>query len=225
MPLLLLDLDDTLLDRAAAFRRWAEVFLRERGIYSARTMSRIVGVDDSGRTRRWKVLEQVRVELGVRDTLEELLAGYEMHFPAAFDPLAPETAAALDDARARGWTVGVVTNGDHIQERKIVLSGVDRHIDGWIASDLVGYAKPDPEIFRIAARQLGATLEGGWMVGDLPTTDIAGAVAAGISSVWLHHGREWAEVGFRPTLIAGSVPEAVDGVLSADAPAAGAAGP
>jgi putative hydrolase of the HAD superfamily len=225
VPLLLLDLDDTLLDRAAAFRRWAELFLRERGLYGAETLSWIVGVDDGGRSPRQSVLERVRTGLGVRETPQELLAHYQTHFPAAFEPLAPETAAALDDARARGWTVGVVTNGDRIQERKIVLGGVDRHIDGWIASGLVGYAKPDPEIFRIAARRLGGTLDGGWMIGDLPGTDIAGAVAAGLSSVWLHHGREWPEVTFRPTLIAGSVPEAIEGALSADAPAAGAAGP
>lgn len=32
MPLLLCDLDDTVLDRAATFRRWVEGFLARRGL-------------------------------------------------------------------------------------------------------------------------------------------------------------------------------------------------
>jgi FMN phosphatase YigB (HAD superfamily) len=33
----------------------------------------------------------------------------------------------------------------------------------------------------------------GWMVGDSPAADIAGARAAGLTAVWLHRGRVWDE--------------------------------
>jgi putative hydrolase of the HAD superfamily len=213
MPLLLLDLDDTLVDRAGAFRRWVEGFLRERGLFTADRLERLLALDDSGRLRRQAFLARMIEQLELQVALDEVLAGYEVDFIAQFQPVVPATLTALEQARARGWTIGVVTNGDHLQERKIRRAGLEGYFDGLIASDLVGYKKPDPEIFRIAARQLGGSLDGAWMVGDLSSTDIAGAVAAGISSVWIHHGRQWEEIGFRPTLIAGSAAEAVGLVL------------
>jgi FMN phosphatase YigB (HAD superfamily) len=53
----------------------------------------------------------------------------------------------------------------------------------------VGVRKPDARIFKIAASQTGATLLGGWMVGDHPAYDIAGGIAAGLSTVLIgnHH--------------------------------------
>jgi putative hydrolase of the HAD superfamily len=213
LPLLLLDLDDTLIDRAGAFGRLAEGFLREQGLFTPERLAHLVAMDDYGRFRRRAYLAWMVEHLGLETALDEVLAGYEIDFIAQLGPAAPATLAALEGARARGWAIGVVTNGDHLQERKIRQAGLERYIDGLIASDLVGHQKPDPEIFRIAARQLGGTLDGAWMVGDLASTDIAGAVAAGISSVWIHHGRQWYEPGFQPTLMAGSAAEAVCLVL------------
>jgi putative hydrolase of the HAD superfamily len=213
VPLLLLDLDDTLVDRAGAFRRWAEGFLRQRELLSPETLAHLVAMDDYGRLRRRPFLAWMIEELALQAAVDEVLAAYEIDFVAQFEPAVPATLAALEQARARGWTIGIVTNGDHLQEQKIRRAGLDGYFDRLIASDLVGHQKPDPEIFRIAALQLGGTLEGAWMVGDLSTTDIAGAVAAGISSVWIHHGRQWEEPGFRPTLIAGSAAEGIGLVL------------
>jgi FMN phosphatase YigB (HAD superfamily) len=49
--------------------------------------------------------------------------------------------------------------------------------------------KPDARIFAIAAEGAGATLDGGWMVGDHPTYDIAGGINANLSTIRIgdHH--------------------------------------
>ena len=215
MPLLLCDLDDTLLDRAAAFRSWAEALVAAHG--APGLLERVLAIDASGRVRRWDMAARVRRELDLGMSEADLLTAYERDFIARFGPhsLAPATAEALDAARARGWTVGVLTNGDAIQVEKITRSGLDAHIDGWCLTDEIGYQKPDPEAFRIAASQLGTTLDGAWMIGDIETTDIAGAVAAGMSSVWISHGRDWPLEEFQPTMSARSAAEAVGLVLDA----------
>ena len=51
------------------------------------------------------------------------------------------------------------------------------------------------------------------MIGDAAESDIAGAAAAAIDSVWLSRGREYPAGYARPTLIADSFPQAVDLVL------------
>lgn len=214
MPLLLCDLDDTLLDRAGAFRAWAEALLATRGLDG--WLDRVLAIDHAGRVRRWDMVARVCAEVPLGVSEAELLAAYERDFIASFGPhsLLPETAAALERARAAGWTIGVLTNGDAIQVEKIRRSGLDGYLDGWCLTDEIGHQKPDPEAFRIAAAQLGTTLEGAWMIGDVETTDIEGAVAAGIPSVWISHGRNWPVREFHPTMRAGSAAEAIDLVLS-----------
>lgn len=188
--------------------------LAERG--AGHALERVLEIDSLGRVRRWDMIARVCAELALGVSEAELLASYQRDFILAFGPhsLAPETASALDRARASGWTVGVLTNGDGLQVQKIVRSGLGAHLDGWCLTDEIGYQKPDPEAFRIAAAQLGTTLEGAWMIGDIETTDIAGAVAAGISSVWIPNGRDWPLREFQPTMCAESAAEAIDLVLS-----------
>lgn len=213
MPLLLCDLDDTLLDRAGPFRRWSEAFLRKRGVYSPERLAWMLKVDDRGRIRRWQMLDEIRLGLGLEESVDEMLKDYEATFAPEFTPVDPAVASALDRARSSGWKVGVVTNGDQIQAEKMTRAGLWPHVDQLIASDLEGVQKPDPELFRIAARRLGGTLEGAWMIGDQPVTDIAGAIAAGIESVWVRLEPDWPDHGFVPTLIASSTPEAIGMVL------------
>ncbi len=124
-------------------------------------------------------------------------------------------------ARAAGWTLGIVSNGGTgAQLEKIRRTGLGPMVDGWVISEEADCLKPDPLIFEIAARRCGVAPTGDWathtwMVGDHAPADIAGAELAGLRSVWLHHGRPWAEPGYRPTLKAAGLPEAVGQVLAA----------
>ncbi|MEU6972509.1 HAD-IA family hydrolase [Kitasatospora aureofaciens] len=219
MPLLLFDLDNTLLPRDAAFRAWAQDFLSEHRL-PPRDLDWFVTLDGGGYVPRSTVLSAVRRRYGLDASVDFLLAHFRrginshIHCPARH-------IEALRTARAAGWTLGIVSNGGtRPQLEKIRRTGLGPLVDGWVISEEADCVKPDPLIFEIAARRCGIRPVGDWtahtwMVGDHAPADIAGAELAGLRSVWLHHGRPWAENGYRPTLRAAGLPEAVSLVLAA----------
>lgn len=94
----------------------------------------------------------------------------------------PDTLAAL---RAAGHRLGVVSNWPATLEATLARAGIRDQFAVVIASATVGYAKPHPQIFRIAAERLGVAAQTTLYVGDSVAHDIAGAAAAGIDAVLL----------------------------------------
>ncbi|MFE2110596.1 HAD-IA family hydrolase [Kitasatospora sp. NPDC059463] len=219
MPLLLLDLDNTLLPRDAAFRAWAQDFLTERALPPA-DVDWLVTIDGGGYVPRSTVLSAARRRYGLDESLDRLLAHYR-HGINSYINCPARNIDALRAARAAGWTLGIVSNGSTgPQLEKIRRTGLGPMVDGWVISEEADCLKPDPLIFEIAARRCGVTPTGDWaahtwMIGDHAPADIAGAELAGLRSVWLHHGRPWAEPAYRPTFKAAGLPEAVGQVLAA----------
>ncbi|MET9617583.1 HAD-IA family hydrolase [Kitasatospora indigofera] len=219
MPLLLFDLDNTLLPRDAAFRAWAHDFLTELGLPPAE-LDWLATIDGGGYVPRSTVLSAARRRYGLDHSIDSLLAHYRrginshIHCPTRH-------MDALRAARAAGWTLGIVSNGGtRPQLEKIRNTGLGPLVDGWVISEEAQCLKPDPLIFEIAAHRCGVAPTGDWasdtwMIGDHAPADIAGAELAGLRSVWLHHDRPWSEPGYRPTLSARGLPEAVGLVLSA----------
>lgn len=214
MPLLLLDLDNTLLDRAGPFRAWGERFLA--GVGAPPTdIDWLLSIDADGLTDRWDVADAVRDRYGLRipsiDLVEELHDGVVANI--RLDPL---VACALRIADGAGWTPVVVSNGGvRQQEAMIRRTGLDRFVADWVISEEVGVSKPNPRIFALAARRVRLPLRGAWVVGDGPEADIGGAAAVGLPSVWLHRGRSWVDDRFAPTRTADGLIAAVATVLAA----------
>jgi putative hydrolase of the HAD superfamily len=207
VPLLLLDLDNTLLDRAGAFRGWAEDFVAAVGA-PASDVEWILDVDADGLTDRWDVAEALRdrylLRISIIDLVESLRDGVLRN--TRLDPL---VACALRIAGDAGWVPVVVSNGDtRQQEAKIRQTGLDRYLADWVISEEAGVSKPNPRIFGIAADRARMRLGGAWMVGDSPEADIGGASAVGLPSVWLHRGRQWSDPRYAPT-------HTVDGPIAA----------
>jgi putative hydrolase of the HAD superfamily len=213
VPLLLVDLDNTLIDRAGAFDRWARDFASARG-GDAADARWLTAADRDGLEPRERLAGLIaeRFGLGAGDesgVLAELRGGL-------VGQLAADDAViqALRRARAAGWAPFVVTNGTVAQqERKLRHTGLDREVAGWVVSEGAGLRKPDPAIFRFAAAQAGQSLDGGWMIGDSAQADIEGARGVGLPGVWLHRGRPWPLTSFEPGHVADSFPDAVDIVL------------
>ena len=110
MPLLLVDLDNTLIDRAGAIGRWAREFASARG-GSAADAQWIVAADRDGLEPRERLAAIIseRFELDERDRVglvDELRGGLVRQTVAD-----SAVARALRDARAAGWVPFVVTNG------------------------------------------------------------------------------------------------------------------
>ncbi|WP_405892957.1 HAD family hydrolase [Streptomyces sp. NBC_00104] len=217
MPLLLLDLDNTLIDRDAAFRDAAAAFLAEHGLPDA-DLAWVTAVDAGGYTPRHEVgaaltdrYENAVPPAAVRALLDTGAADRVV--------LAPATREALEKARAGGWTPVIVTNGRTVQqEAKIRNTGLDRLVQGWVVSEAVGHKKPEPEIFHAAAATVGPALPSACVIGDSPHADIAGAEALGLRSVWVANGRAWAQDAYRPTYIAADVTAAIDHVIDTRTP-------
>ncbi|WP_326563587.1 HAD family hydrolase [Micromonospora peucetia] len=214
MALLLLDLDNTLLDRAGPFRAWGERFLAGIGAPPA-DIDWLLSIDADGLTDRWDVADAVRDRYGLRvpsiDLVEELHDGVVANI--RLDPL---VACALRIADEAGWTPVVVSNGGaRQQEAMIRRTGLDRVVADWVISEEAGVSKPNPRIFALAARRARLSLRGAWVVGDGPEVDIGGAAAVGLPSVWLHRGRSWVDSRFAPTRTVDGVIAAVAAVLAA----------
>lgn len=214
MPLLLCDLDDTVLSRRDAFREWAAAYVEARRL-PAEGFDWLVAADDDGYTPREEFFSSIvaNFDLPVRPetVAEDYYEGFIPRFSCAAD-----VAEALARARRAGFRVGIVTNGDQrAQEGKIRAAGLAPLVDAVCISGVEGIAKPAREIFELAAARCAGELEAGWMIGDNPMTDIAGARSCGMRAVWIRHGRSWPEdLGFRPDHQADGFAEAVDLVLA-----------
>ncbi|MDZ5444096.1 HAD-IA family hydrolase [Micromonospora sp. 4G57] len=207
MPLLLLDLDNTLLDRTGAFRAWGERFLDSVGAPGT-DIEWLLSVDADGLTDRWDVADAIRDRYGLRipsiDLVDELHDGVVAN--TRLDPLVACALRIADDA---GWVPVVVSNGAvRQQDAMIRRTGLDRYVADWVISEEAGVSKPNPRIFALAAQRARMPLRGAWVVGDSPEADIGGAAAVGLPSVWLHRGRTWSDSRFAPT-------RTVDGLIAA----------
>lgn len=134
--------------------------------------------------------EAIATERGRPAALGRALAGEyaERRDHGAVDPLpgVPEVVRAL----AGEGRVGLVTNGGpEMQWDKLRTLGLE---DGFEVIVFAGHhnetwghvpAKPDPEPFRVACDALGVAPERTAHVGNAPEADVAGAAAAGLTSV------------------------------------------
>src|SRR5690606_10059742 len=92
--------------------------------------------------------------------------------------------SSLKDADIR---LGLVTNGaSDTQRGKLQALGIEPYFTAVVVSGEMGIAKPDPRVFASALAQLGVEPAAACHVGDNLTTDVAGANAAGMVSVWLN---------------------------------------
>jgi FMN phosphatase YigB (HAD superfamily) len=214
MPLLMCDLDDTLVERPPLFRAWAEEFAKAHG-QPAELVEWLVEQDHGGHRSRHEFLAAVAERTGHDVPVEQFLEDYNDRLGGSYR-LTHGVREALDLVRDRGWRFAVVTNGPtQVQTHKITSAGIDLLADAVCISEEVGVSKPDPLIFRTAAERAGSTLEGAWMLGDNLDADIAGAHGVGARSVWVKRDYDWLtyDAGTEPDLVAESFPDAVRLVL------------
>ncbi|MGW5420210.1 HAD family hydrolase [Streptomyces sp. NPDC003943] len=191
ISLVLFDLDSTLIDRQIGLDSWVREFstVRELPEPSARVISDIL------RARAHpQDFVRVKLALGLADSVDSLWRSYvsgmaqQVHcYDGVLD--------GLRSLKADGWSIGIATNGaPDIQYAKLDGAGLSELVDGVCASGEVGRRKPDRTVFEVAARRCGARLEdGGWMVGDNPSTDMEGGRAAGLRTLWVSGERQWPE--------------------------------
>ncbi|MEV1073751.1 HAD family hydrolase [Micromonospora parva] len=215
--LALFDLDDTLVDRTAAFHIWAQEFVVDHSLDEG-SLSFLLNSGERHSGPMGGFFETIRRALGLTDPVERLWAQYRRRMPELVS-CRPRDMAALAQLREAGWRVGIVTNGmTDSQLGKLRQTGLDELVDGWCISEEAGLRKPDPAIFQLAAARCAAERPSiGWMVGDNLQHDVVGARAAGLGAIWIRPNGILAPevVSITPDHIVGTVAEAATVILTA----------
>ncbi|MFD5952007.1 HAD family hydrolase [Streptomyces collinus] len=214
MPLLLLDLDNTLVDRDAAFRAAVGDFLADHELPQS-DLAWVMAIDASGYTARVEVAAALTDRY--RDVVPTAAIRVLLDNGAADRVVLAHSARdALGKATAKGWTCAIVTNGRTTQqEAKIRKAGLDQLVHGWVISEAVGHKKPEPEIFQAAASAVSAPSRARGSSAISPHADIAGAHTLGLRSVWVADGRAWTQDSYQPTYIAEDVASAINHAIKA----------
>jgi putative hydrolase of the HAD superfamily len=132
-----------------------------------------------------QVAEQMDV-LGLRDPALEAAVVADVYASAAASlALSREVLASL----RRDLRLGVVSNFTGALERVCLEAGLLPLVSAVVDSARVGLAKPDPEIFLLAARRLGLAPADCVVVGDSFDRDVVPAKAAGMQAIWLRGPR------------------------------------
>jgi putative hydrolase of the HAD superfamily len=104
---------------------------------------------------------------------------------AATWELYPDTIGTLQQIRAAGIDLGVVSNFDSRLHRVLAALGLSALFQSVTISTEVGAAKPDRQIFQLALTKHGCAPTQAWHVGDSFEDDYGGAIAAGLKGIWL----------------------------------------
>lgn len=91
-----------------------------------------------------------------------------------------ETPPYLDELRARGYLLGVISNSNGTLEEQLTYLDLARRFQVIIDSAVVGVEKPHPEIFSLALGRAGVEPAKALFVGDTYSTDMGGAQLAGL---------------------------------------------
>jgi len=172
----------------AGFAPRAEVLDRAHYAGAARLDDEAI---KAGWPQYWQFyLDAYVTECGVPDELhaeaiEHL--GNEFTVGALWTRVVPGALDGLRALAATGVRLGIVSNAEGTIEQELSETGVAQRgagagvaVETVIDSTVVGVAKPDPRIFRIALAEMGVDPADAWYVGDTPCFDVTGAYAAGI---------------------------------------------
>jgi HAD superfamily hydrolase (TIGR01549 family) len=200
----LCDLDDTLFDHARATRLalaslrdgvpefaahpFDDLCDRHRTLLDTLHLDVLAGrvsIDNARAERFRRLLEG----LGARDAATragDLASGYRAAYETSWHPVAGavELARALQSAAV---PLIIVTNNIVAEQRiKLAHCGLTDLVTSLVTSEEVGSVKPDRKIFDEALARAGVRADEAVMLGDAWSTDIVGALGAGIRAVWLN---------------------------------------
>ena len=204
---LLLDLDGTLLDGSLFPQSIAQTCLKLSSIRPELDSKRLheanfevfrsygqERVDDwtlgrlSGAELSHEVWRRTLLVFGYEDNSLVHVA-VKTHREMARDSYQPfdDVKGLVDAVKQARVPVALVTNGaSDTQREKIDAMGIASWFSAFAISGETGVAKPDRGAFTPALAALGVSGKNVWHVGDSLAADIAGANAAGLTSVWLN---------------------------------------
>jgi len=191
------DIDDTLVDHSRAMRLaaiglhadlgmdeeieefigdWLEAHRRHYPRFLTGELSYVA-------LRRLRIRETVSADLQDEEA-DELFAAYMTTYRSEWT-LFPDVVPCLD--RLQGCTLGVISNGRSEEQRaKLRSLGIEDRFQHVLISEECGFAKPTPQIFRLACQMAAASPSEVVFVGDQLEIDVRGSRNAGLRGIWLN---------------------------------------
>lgn len=218
----LFDLDDTLSDRSACWRKFVDRLAGDAALKLSTTdldsvHKMIVKADESGHRLKTELFPELAKALPFASTVSavQLEAFWSATFPSCMvgkDELL-ETLSTLK--KKRKLKLGIVANGPTmIQNQKIDALGIRALIDVVSISEAVGHEKPAREIFDVTLAPLKVLPEQTLFVGDHPEYDIHAAASIGMRTAWMSNGKRWpAKLMPRPNFTIDSLPEVLESLV------------
>ncbi|HEY3436975.1 MAG TPA: HAD family hydrolase [Actinotalea sp.] len=201
----LFDIDDTLVDTAAAFgqalREVARTYLPDLAPARHHEVLATWRADAAGHYRRYtqghvgyREQRQARAnELQVAfggpvlddDAYDAWNLVFERGFAGAW-AAHPDALAVVDELLGSGLAVGALSNaGVAYQTAKLARTGFGSRVPMLVGVDTIGVGKPDARVFLEACRLLGTEPARTAYVGDELDVDARAAASAGLRGVWL----------------------------------------
>lgn len=209
---ILFDLDNTLIDRDAAFQRFCHEYLqqswptlnqceRDRALKHMSNRDRAVLISENHPVA---IIDEDFAQSS--DTMQS--ANEPWHgaiWSDAWDDhkrlrlprlIEPDDRIRRMMTRLRNrFQLAVVTNGSSVVQRaKLGATGAADLFQQVVVSGEFGAPKPDPAIFLSALSFLNVSASEALFVGDDPVRDIIGAKRVGMKTVWIRRGRDWSTV-------------------------------
>lgn len=202
MPIraVLWDIDDTLFDYAGADHTGMRLHLEDVGLPEAyASADEALGAWKTVTVRHWARFAAGETDFAgqrrdrVREFLaramedaeaDEWFAGHLSHFEAAW-ALFPDVLPVLDRLVPE-YRHAILSNAgtDH-QHHKLTALGIRDRFEAMLCAVELGISKPEPGAFHAACEALALEPHEVAYVGDEPDIDAAGAVAAGLTGIWL----------------------------------------
>ena len=138
---------------------------------------------------KWKRMYKTLLHFKIADeAMSRYMAEAFLEILPTRKNLFPHTIEILDYLKSKNYVLHLITNGfDTVQYKKISSSKIDHFFTDIITSEASNSMKPHKEIFDFALAKTGAHLNESIMIGDNLEADIAGAINAGMDSIFVNH--------------------------------------
>ncbi|MEM7009130.1 MAG: HAD-IA family hydrolase [Thermodesulfobacteriota bacterium] len=144
----------------------------------------------------WRdIVETVYNEVG-------MFEGFDTHFDELFEvfrseawEIFPETKEVLSELKDKKYKLGIISNFDSRVYDVMNNLGITEYFDSFVISSEAGHAKPDPNIFHIALKDIGSEPKECIHIGDHIYNDFHGARSLGIRALVLDRENDYESIG------------------------------
>ena len=122
--------------------------------------------------------------------------------------LVPGAKECLEALHNKGYRLFAASNSfGHLQRSRLQHAGILHYFEDTYISMDIGYDKPDVRFYEHALRRCGLQPNEVMMVGDSMTTDIIGAQAAGLDTIYFNRRKEPITNNLSPLAVISSLAE------------------